>query len=67
MPVRTELMRRIVFRVWTAVSVCWIGAWSWYYQLPSCAPMHEGEQKNWAGTAIRRPRSTDTTMSFHSL
>lgn len=46
MSVRTELMRRIVFLAWAAVSVCWIGAWSWYYRLPSCAPMHEGEAAN---------------------
>lgn len=39
-------MVRIIFRVWIALSVCWIGAWSWYYHIPSCAQLHEGEVTN---------------------
>ena len=39
-------MKRTIFRIWIAVSVCWIGAWSWYYRILSCAPLHEGEVMN---------------------
>jgi len=40
------ILTRTIFRVWIAASVCWIGAWSWYYHIPSCAPLHEGEVTN---------------------
>ena len=35
--------RQILIATWVVFSACWIGAWSWYYNLPSCGPLHEGE------------------------
>jgi hypothetical protein len=34
---------RLLFRIWIAVSLCWIVAWSWYYHVFSCGPVHDGE------------------------
>jgi hypothetical protein len=64
--VRTELMRRLLFRVWIAASVCWIGAWSWYYHILSCAPLHEGEAAN-LGWHCDSPAALDGQYAIFSL
>jgi hypothetical protein len=64
--VRTALMQRFFFRVWIAASVCWIGAWSWYYHLPSCAPLHEGEVAN-LGWHCDSPAVFDGQYDIYSL
>jgi hypothetical protein len=32
-----------MIKAWFAFSACWIGFWSWYYDIASCAPLHLGE------------------------
>ena len=34
---------RALIGLWMAASLCWMGAWSWYYRILSCGPRHEGE------------------------
>jgi hypothetical protein len=35
--------QKVLIAAWVIFSAGWIGAWSWYYNLPSCGPVHEGE------------------------
>jgi hypothetical protein len=35
-----------MIKAWFALSVCWVGFWSWYYDVPSCGSLHLGEAAN---------------------
>jgi hypothetical protein len=59
-------MRRFLFLVWSAASVCWIGGWGWYYHLPSCGSVHEGEAAN-LGWHCDSPVVFDGRYDIYSL
>ena len=29
-----------MIKAWFAFSACWVGFWSWYYDIPSCGSLH---------------------------
>jgi hypothetical protein len=36
-----------MIKAWFAFSACWVGFWSWYYDVPSCGSLHHlGEATN---------------------
>jgi hypothetical protein len=35
-----------MIKAWFAFSACWVGFWSWYYDIASCGPLHLGEDTN---------------------
>ena len=32
-----------MIKAWFVLSACWVGFWSWYYDVPSCDSFHLGE------------------------
>ena len=35
-----------MLKLWTVISACWVGFWSWYFHIPSCGSLHLGEDAN---------------------
>jgi hypothetical protein len=35
-----------MIKAWFVLSACWIGFWSWYYDVLSCGPLHLEEAAN---------------------
>jgi len=41
--VQTWTWKRRLLAGWTVFVACWVFAWAWYYDLPSCGELHPGE------------------------
>jgi hypothetical protein len=35
-----------MIKAWFVLSACWVGFWSWYYDVPSCGSLPLGEAAN---------------------
>jgi hypothetical protein len=35
-----------IIKAWSVISTCWVGFWSWYYDVPSCGSLPLGETAN---------------------
>jgi hypothetical protein len=35
-----------MIKAWSVLSACWVGFWSWYYDVPACVSLPPGEAAN---------------------
>ena len=45
-----------MIKAWFVLSACWVGFWSWYYDVPSCGSSPSGRGRN-HGMALQWARS----------